>query len=169
MTTRTKTTIMLIVAVPLSFEVWKFWEGNPKIVNPWLHLNYPLSIQWFVKFAGIQFGYLLTSMALFRLSRMNEPVRIASLVLVILSVFDLAAFFWNFNKNDYSLVYLSISAGTLLYAFYHNDAKLWGQRQYYRWRRKAIRYRLQWDRWVEKRKRKSVPVETFLKKQTMDV
>lgn len=169
MTTRTKTTIMFIVSVPLSWEVYKFWEGSDQLVNPWLHLNYPLNIQWYVKFLGIQVGYIFMSLALFRLSRMNEPVRIASMVLLVLSVFDLGAFLWNFNKNDYSLVYLMISVLALLYTFYHNEVKLKIRRVFYRNRRRAIRWRLRWDRWWEKRKLKSVPPEiTFQKQETID-
>lgn len=116
-TKRTKSIVLLIIAVPMVWEAWQFFRDSDLIVNPWLARDYPLALSWFLKFLGIQVGQLLLSIAFLRASRLNFPLMIASVYLTVVSVIDLIMFFVNFNKTNYALLYNFAAIVTVFVAF----------------------------------------------------
>jgi len=111
---RTKFTIALIALILPLNEIWQVWKESNAVVNPWLALDYPLAIQWYFKFLGHSVSDVLKAIVVFRLSRMNQTLRLAARVYLIYTVFDLVMFFINFNKINYVLVYTLTGAVALL-------------------------------------------------------
>lgn len=172
MTVRTKTTILLIVAIPFSWEFWRFFKNDHAAINPWLNLNYPLAKTWVLKFFGNHMGELFSALVIYRLSRMQEPIRMAAKMLLLLKVIDMLLFWYNFNKeDDYALLYNGVSFATLLYIFFKQEISLWLNRTYFATRRKLIRSRLKFELWKRNRRTpKSVPcgTTTIIKQQTVE-
>jgi hypothetical protein len=128
MTTRTKANVVLISLLPVINEVWQYWEHNLSIVNPWFGLDYPIALQWYVKLLCQEVNSLVLAILLFRVSRLNSPLRLAATVYLLLCGFSLIMYLWNFNRTNYTIVYSSISSFTLVAAFYRQELDLYMKR-----------------------------------------
>ena len=105
MTTRTFITILLLaVALPLN-ELHHIWDDVSYNVSPFWFITYELDVQWFAKFLCDHITDCLIAVALYRVSRMNQQLRIAASVYVFYTVFNLLMFFGWFNKINYLLLY----------------------------------------------------------------
>lgn len=103
----TRRTLISIVLLSLIFpvqEVWQLWRNDNRVVNWWVALDYPLSIQWYLKFMGYHVADILKSIVIYRITYKIQSLRNAAIVVLIYSFVDLAFFFVCFNKIPYALI-----------------------------------------------------------------
>lgn len=166
-----RTNLLLISILPFLHEFWQLWKGDMRIINPWLALDYPYSIQWFFKDIGEKLSLLALCILVFRFSRMSQPLRIAAWVALMLQISDVILYVVNFNKFNYLIVYLPATPITLILALYKDDISLWFNRSFYATRRKLIRGKLKFELWKRNRRNhQSVPcgTTTIIKQQTVE-
>ncbi len=105
MSNRTIINILLISLIFPINELWPFFEKG-RIVNWWVSgMDYPLEIQWYMKFMFMNIADVIKGILIFKLSRMYPAMRLASAVYLSFCVFDLWMFFYNFNSSSYSIIY----------------------------------------------------------------
>lgn len=99
------TTALIAISVPMN-ELHHIWADNYSKVNPWIALNYPQDIQWYMKFLFIKITELTLAVIIYRLARMQPNMRMVGLGLLVFHCIDTFMFFYNWNKRgSYALVY----------------------------------------------------------------
>lgn len=145
MTTRNKVNIVLTAILPAIHEVWQIFKNDDRLVNWWLALDYPYSIQWYFKDVGEKLCLLILTILVFRFSRMNESFRLAAGFVLFLQAIDTVMYFVNFNRFNYLVVYLSSTPIILIVAFFKKDISHWLKRmeskvkRNYRWGRRKLK------------------------------
>lgn len=114
MTPRTAMSIFLLALIFPAHEMWQLWKNANYEVNWWLDLNYPLSIQWYMKFLGLHVAECLKSLVIYRITFKIQALRHAAIVVLIYSLVDLLMFFICFNKASYTLIYTMIGTVSLV-------------------------------------------------------
>jgi hypothetical protein len=108
MTPRTAMSIFLLALVFPAHEMWQLWKTSNRDVNWWLALDYPLNIQWYMKFLGQHVGDVLKSLVIYRITFQIRALKYAAIVMLIYSFVDLLMFFICFNRASYALIYTTV-------------------------------------------------------------
>lgn len=108
MTRRTYINILLLALILPISELHTLWEGSTAIINPWIHYNYPLGVEWYIKFLSINVSDLLKAIIIFRVSRMNRVFRIAANAFMACTLFDFMIFFVNMQTGKYYIELYSL-------------------------------------------------------------
>lgn len=114
MTPRTIVSLILLSLIFPAQEFWQLWKNDDRVVNWWIALSYPLSIQWFFKMLGIHISELLKAVVIYRITNKIQALRMAAVVLLIFTVVDLIMFFVAFNKAPYALIYSTTAMVSML-------------------------------------------------------
>jgi hypothetical protein len=117
MTTRTAVNAVLVLLIPLIEETHTFFDRSKRMVNWWILLDYPLEIQWYLKFLGVAISNVIIALVLYRCSRLNQTFRLVTGVYLLYRLIDVLMFFLCFNQRHYILVYvfLGFAAGVMHY------------------------------------------------------
>jgi hypothetical protein len=113
----TPKTIFSIVLLSLIFpvqEFWQLWKDDSSVVNWWIAYDYPLSVQWYLKFLGYHFAELLKAIVIYRITSKIQALRMAAIVLLTYCIVDLLMFFVDFNRAPYALVYSTVGFGVIV-------------------------------------------------------
>lgn len=139
---RTKVNALLLAIMPITWEFWQVWKGYDKWdVNWFLCLDYPMNIQWYMHDLGQELSKLLFSILVFRMARLNTPLRIVGRWVMLISAFGVAMFFVNYNRFNYVIVYSSFSVIAMLVTFFKEEYLAWWNGVRSKWRRFVIRTR----------------------------
>jgi hypothetical protein len=115
MTRRTRISIVLLALTFIAHEIWQVWKGDNREVNWWIaNHDYPLSIQWYFKFLGIQVKELLFAIVIYRITYKIQSLRNVAIVVLIYAIVDLAMFFINFNQASYTLIYTTVGVISII-------------------------------------------------------
>lgn len=141
---RSLITIALMAATFFINEVHSVLAKVDVPVNPWWFRNYPLDLQWVVKFFFIIVDNILRGVIFYRLARLNFELRMMSVFCIVMSGIDMVLFFACFNKIEVHLLLfgakLLIAAGVFyLMAFYGEVVFL------YWWEKLRERFRIRWQ------------------------
>lgn len=123
MTKRTFYNVVLLALIIPVNEMHHLFKDDIKMVNSWWFLDYPLNIQWYVKFLCLNISDVLKGFLIYRVSRLNQVFRIAAATYLIYTLFDLIMFFWNFNKGDYMVPYSFIAVIIISLAYYRQNKR----------------------------------------------
>lgn len=124
MTPRTFLSIVLLALIFPVQEFWQLWKNDNRNVNWWIALDYPLSIQWYFKMAGLKLSELLKALVIYRITFKIQSLRNASIVLLTYTVVDLAMFFVNFNQSSYTLIYTTVGLVVMIVYNWKSTVKL---------------------------------------------
>ena len=114
MTPRTFLSIVLLGLIFPVQEFWQLWRNSDKEVNWWIAIDYPLNVQWYLKFAGIHVADILKSIVIYRITYKIQSLRMAAIVVLIYSFIDLTLFIWCFNKAPYALILSTVGLVSLV-------------------------------------------------------
>jgi hypothetical protein len=117
MTNRTFISICLLALVLPVNELWHLWNHVSYNVNPWLARDYPLDIQWYVKFLCLNLSDVIKAVVIYRFARLNRPARIVSTAILVYAIIDLIMFFINFNQTDYTIIYSLTGVISILFSY----------------------------------------------------
>jgi hypothetical protein len=123
MTKLTKRALILLAsALPINTAHQYFNRGT--IVNNWLNgMNYPLDAVWYVRMLGIQVTFVIVSVVVLELSRMNKFLRIGATVFLVMNVFELGMFFYSFNTSNYAFFFSCTAFFSVLVIFWTDRTK----------------------------------------------
>lgn len=114
MTSRTKASqLYLYLALPIR-EFWIMYENDPRIVNWFIDYDLPIALVWYLKFLCWHICDLLFIVVIYRSNRMNQPMRTASIVVLLVVCVDILMFFLWFNTKNYMLLYLCLPVVAML-------------------------------------------------------
>jgi hypothetical protein len=111
--------LCLLASILVVREIWDLYRDQHYDVNPWIALNYPYSIQWFLKDLGRDVGDILAAIIIYRNSRMQRVYRIGATVFLFFMCLELILFFLNFNQTSYLPIYASLFLVTMAVAYFH--------------------------------------------------
>jgi hypothetical protein len=119
------TAILILFSIPVLI-VWKYCEvyNIDFEFNDWIYsgFDYPLNIQWVVKFAGIHVRDMCISFAVYRMTNKIKTLRIVAAINLAYSVIDTALFAWSFNRGkDVLLVHGTLTVVVSLVILYRKD------------------------------------------------
>jgi hypothetical protein len=123
MTPRTIFSLFLLALIFPAQEFWQLWKGSNREVNWWIALDYPLSVQWYMKFAGLHMKDILLAIVLYRITYKIQALKMAAIVVLIYTSVDLIMFFVNFNKSPYTLIYATIGLVVMIIFCWKNIRK----------------------------------------------
>ena len=129
MTKRTLISIVLLALTFIAHEFWQFWKGDNRVVNWWIANDYPLSIQWYFKFLGIQLKELLFAIVIYRITYKIQSLRNVATVILIYAVVDLVMFFINFNQASYTLIYTTVGVIAIIVFEWKQVLKMFHKQQ----------------------------------------
>jgi hypothetical protein len=89
-------------------------------VNPWLALDYPLYLGWYLFYLGRYVSLLLMSIFAYRMARIGKYIRIMTIIFVYYSAVSLIAFLINFDKVPVVFEYALTGVLTYLHITYEN-------------------------------------------------
>lgn len=111
------TVFLLVILYPIN-EIHTEFSKSTAYFNSWISgQNYPFPMEWFVKFLCLDIGHIITAYIIFRLSRINQILRLASAVYLALTILDLVFFFIDCNTGNYLLLYSFIGVFALIIAY----------------------------------------------------
>jgi hypothetical protein len=100
------------------FPIYRLWHGfGMKKVSYWLQdgFYYPIEECWYFKFLSEHVGWIIFTITVIRLSRMRPWIELIAIVLLMYRIWDLAMFFYNFNRSsDYVVAYSFAGLATLV-------------------------------------------------------
>lgn len=103
MLSRTFWSITLLALAFFVREAWQFFKWAEININPFIFLrNYPIDLQWYVKFMGIEISQLLLAIVIYRMSWKIEAIKVTAIVFLIYAILDVVLFFACFNKIPYA-------------------------------------------------------------------
>jgi len=118
MTPRTAISIILLSLIFPAQEFWQLWRYDNRVVNWWIALDYPLSVQWFLKFAGWHLAEVLKSIVIYRITYKIQALRMAAIVVLTYSLVGFTLFFVNFNRAPYAIVYSTIGVVSMVVVYW---------------------------------------------------
>lgn len=124
MTPRTFLSIFLLSLIFPAQEIWQLWKNDNRNVNWWITLDYPLGVQWYVKFAGSKLSELLKAIVIYRITFKIQSLRMAAIVLLIYTLVDFIMFFICFNQASYTLIYTTVGAVSLVVIYWRGVVKM---------------------------------------------
>jgi hypothetical protein len=131
MTKRTLISMVLLAFTFFAHEFWQFWKGDNSVVNWWIDNDYPLSIQWYFKFLGIQIKELLFAIVIYRITYKIQSLRNVATVVLIYAIVDLVMFFINFNQASYTLIYTTVGVIAIIVLEWKQVRKLLHKQQHH--------------------------------------
>lgn len=123
MTPRTFLSIVLLGLIFPVQEIWQLWRNSNEVVNWWLAINYPISIQWYFLFLGIHLAHVLLSIVFYRITFKIQALRNAAIVFLIYNLVDLTLFFVCFNQAPYALILSTVALVSLVIIHWKNLLK----------------------------------------------
>jgi hypothetical protein len=119
---RTKVNALLLASMPVVWEFWQLWKGYDDWNVSWfLALDYPMNIQWYMRDLGTELSKMLFSILVFRLARMNTPLRIIGRMIMFLGIFGVVMFFVNYNRFSHIIVYSGASILSMFISLFHEE------------------------------------------------
>lgn len=139
---RTFFNLCILASILVVREVWDLYRDQHFTVNPWITLDYPYSIQWYLKDLGRNIGDVLAAIIIYRQSRMQTIFRVGASVFLFFMCLELLLFFINFNQSSYLPVYASLFLVTMAVAYLHYfNPKGWiyyQMKRFVKWYRKVL-------------------------------
>jgi hypothetical protein len=119
----------------LMFPIYRLWHGfGMNKVNYWLQEGFyhPVEEYWYFKFLAEHIGCIVFTIVIIRLARMRPWIELIAIAWLMYRIWDLAMFFYNFNRSsDYVVAYSFAGLATLLvYGYRELIAALRGRHQY---------------------------------------
>ena len=111
--------VLVAILLPIN-SLHVLWRTEDvQLVNPWLFRNYSVDIQWYVLWLCGKVSALIIAILLYRLSRMNQVLRMAATTYLVIKGAELIMFFIDCNKsyNAYLFMYTSLSLFLILLAY----------------------------------------------------
>jgi hypothetical protein len=134
MTNRTFINICLLASIIPLYELWRLWPEN-YTVNPWLSKGPDISILWYVKGLGNMLADIVKAIIILRLSRMNQPLRIAAGTYLIYTLLDLWYYILDYNSSQtpaYVLIYSFVPLIIILFAYKRKQSSPYKQKELYK-------------------------------------
>jgi hypothetical protein len=124
-------TVLMLLLFPIT-RLWHAFDATK--VSPWLDKNfyYPIEQYWFYEFLSENLIVIILTVVIVRLSKMRFWLQVASIVWLVYCLYDLACFFYNFNRSyDYVVAYsVSGLVAAIVWRYKTSVSKL-KNRQYY--------------------------------------
>jgi hypothetical protein len=117
---RTRINILLVILSMFSLELWQYCRYSDHQVNPWLALDYPLYLGWYLFYLGRYVSLLLMSIFAYRMARIGKYIRIMTIIFAYYSAVSLIAFLINFDKVPVVFEYAITGMLTYLHISYEN-------------------------------------------------
>jgi len=120
MTKRSAINIYLMCSILLINELHMLFRNDYRQISPFLYANYQIDIAWYVKFLSGHIADIIKGLLIYRLAVKSYYVRQAAAVYLAWTVLNLITYLTNFNRVEFTVVYLVIFAIMYFRIFYQS-------------------------------------------------